>query len=298
MRRFVLLVVAGSAFAAAGTLVAQTSHVGARNWTPPKTAWGEPDLQGTWTNETITPFERPTASRRQAVSDGRGSRGHRTSGGQAARQRRLGRPPRRRRQLQPVLVRFGHQGGVEPADVAGRRSAGRPRAAASGGGEDSRRGRRAERGLVRVHEPVGPLHHARRARRLLPGRLQQRLSDPADARLRRDPLRDDPRRPRHSDRGARISRPRSGSGTAIRSAGGTATRWSSTSPTTTARAGSPPMPRRDASRASRRATPCTSSSASRAPTRRRFTTRSRSTIPRSTRGRGRSRFLSNGRTAT
>src|SRR6185503_8493839 len=59
MRRFVLLVVAGSAFAAAATLVAQTSHGGARNWTPPKTAWGEPDLQGTWTNETITPFERP-----------------------------------------------------------------------------------------------------------------------------------------------------------------------------------------------------------------------------------------------
>ena len=59
MRRFVLLVVAGSAFAAAGTLVAQTSHAGARKWTPPKTAWGEPDLQGTWTNETITPFERP-----------------------------------------------------------------------------------------------------------------------------------------------------------------------------------------------------------------------------------------------
>ena len=59
MRRFVLLVVAGSAVAAAGTLFAQTSHGGARNWTPPKTTWGEPDLQGTWTNETITPFERP-----------------------------------------------------------------------------------------------------------------------------------------------------------------------------------------------------------------------------------------------
>ena len=28
-------------------------------WTPPRTAWGDPDLQGTWTNETITPFERP-----------------------------------------------------------------------------------------------------------------------------------------------------------------------------------------------------------------------------------------------
>ncbi len=34
---------------------------GRRAWTAPKTAWGEPDLQGTWTNETITPFERPAA---------------------------------------------------------------------------------------------------------------------------------------------------------------------------------------------------------------------------------------------
>ena len=32
-----------------------------RSWTPPRTAWGSPDLQGTWTNETITPFERPAA---------------------------------------------------------------------------------------------------------------------------------------------------------------------------------------------------------------------------------------------
>lgn len=30
-------------------------------WTSPRTAWGDPDLQGTWTNETITPFERPAS---------------------------------------------------------------------------------------------------------------------------------------------------------------------------------------------------------------------------------------------
>ena len=30
-------------------------------WTMSRTAWGAPDLQGTWTNETITPFERPAA---------------------------------------------------------------------------------------------------------------------------------------------------------------------------------------------------------------------------------------------
>ena len=37
------------------TLAQQKPHP----WTPPRTAWGAPDLQGTWTNETITPFERP-----------------------------------------------------------------------------------------------------------------------------------------------------------------------------------------------------------------------------------------------
>jgi len=30
-----------------------------KTWTPPKTADGQPDLQGIWTNATITPFERP-----------------------------------------------------------------------------------------------------------------------------------------------------------------------------------------------------------------------------------------------
>ncbi len=41
---------------------AQTAPKGkpaARPWTPPKTPWGEPDLQGLYSNKTITPFERP-----------------------------------------------------------------------------------------------------------------------------------------------------------------------------------------------------------------------------------------------
>src|SRR5499427_3641937 len=41
--------------AAFGTAHAQN----AKTYTPPKTAWGEPDLQGLYTNKTITPLERP-----------------------------------------------------------------------------------------------------------------------------------------------------------------------------------------------------------------------------------------------
>ena len=32
---------------------------GDSSWTPPRTAWGDPDLQGTYTNKTVTPLERP-----------------------------------------------------------------------------------------------------------------------------------------------------------------------------------------------------------------------------------------------
>jgi len=31
----------------------------ATTWTAPKTAWGEPDLQGVWANNNATPLERP-----------------------------------------------------------------------------------------------------------------------------------------------------------------------------------------------------------------------------------------------
>ena len=32
---------------------------GTDGWTPPRTSWGVPDLQGIWTNATLTPMERP-----------------------------------------------------------------------------------------------------------------------------------------------------------------------------------------------------------------------------------------------
>src|ERR1700746_1229513 len=31
----------------------------AKNWTPPRTPWGDPDLQGVWNDATSTPLERP-----------------------------------------------------------------------------------------------------------------------------------------------------------------------------------------------------------------------------------------------
>ena len=37
----------------------RTDAAGAKNWAAPRTPWGEPDLQGTYSNRTITPFERP-----------------------------------------------------------------------------------------------------------------------------------------------------------------------------------------------------------------------------------------------
>ena len=52
-KRFVFL-----AAAVFGASLAVSAQQTAKPWTPIRTAWGDPDLQGTWTNETITPFER------------------------------------------------------------------------------------------------------------------------------------------------------------------------------------------------------------------------------------------------
>ena len=46
-----------SAAAQAATAAKKPAPV--KTWTPPRTPDGQPDLQGTWTNPTITPFERP-----------------------------------------------------------------------------------------------------------------------------------------------------------------------------------------------------------------------------------------------
>lgn len=46
---------------------AQSGRVSSARWTPPKTAWGDPDLQGYWTNTTTTPLQRPAELKDKAV---------------------------------------------------------------------------------------------------------------------------------------------------------------------------------------------------------------------------------------
>jgi hypothetical protein len=52
-------VAAGQTPAAAGKKVAAKKAAG-KSWTLPRTAWGEPDLQGVWDFATITPLEKPS----------------------------------------------------------------------------------------------------------------------------------------------------------------------------------------------------------------------------------------------
>jgi hypothetical protein len=48
---------------APGSSAAKTATAKSKPWTAPRTPDGHPDLQGTWTNGTITPLERPDGSR-------------------------------------------------------------------------------------------------------------------------------------------------------------------------------------------------------------------------------------------
>jgi hypothetical protein len=45
----------------AGQSATTTQNAAAKKWTVPRTAWGEPDLQGKWSYATVTPLERPVA---------------------------------------------------------------------------------------------------------------------------------------------------------------------------------------------------------------------------------------------
>src|SRR3954466_7741402 len=57
--RTALLVVALAAGLFAVPVAAQSRSAAPKRWITPRTPDGQPDLQGIWTNATITPFERP-----------------------------------------------------------------------------------------------------------------------------------------------------------------------------------------------------------------------------------------------
>ncbi len=148
--------------AAAAVLVVALAHgqapapadSAATKWTPRLTADGQPDLQGTWVNFDSTPFE-ADQRRRIALRQSREPA------------RALGRP---------------RQPDEPDAPLDGRRSAGWPRARHEMGRGEARLRSRASRGSLRARDAVGALHHARSARRHVPGRLQQRLRDRPDSR--------------------------------------------------------------------------------------------------------------------
>jgi hypothetical protein len=53
------LLASHSVSAQAPRVAPSADDAAAKKWTAPRTPWGEPDLQGTYSNRTITPFERP-----------------------------------------------------------------------------------------------------------------------------------------------------------------------------------------------------------------------------------------------
>lgn len=61
MRRLFVVTAAVVVVLGAGptTVVGQGGTQASETWSPPRTLWGHPDLQGTWSNTTKTPLERP-----------------------------------------------------------------------------------------------------------------------------------------------------------------------------------------------------------------------------------------------
>jgi hypothetical protein len=69
--RFAMLAALGAAFSIsiAGQTAKPASAVKSKTYTPPKTPWGEPDLQGNWPAQFNIPRERPNGVQSAVASD-------------------------------------------------------------------------------------------------------------------------------------------------------------------------------------------------------------------------------------
>ena len=104
----------------------------------PRTAWGDPDLQGTWNNGTITPLERPRgAGEKELLSKDEEEEINQQSDARAAAENR---PTDRAQDVElayrPVLVGPRQ---VDRPNLAHHRSEGRPSAAAHSAGAEAAR---------------------------------------------------------------------------------------------------------------------------------------------------------------
>jgi hypothetical protein len=72
MRLALILSLGALAAAACSQPAARSNDQSAGGWNPPRTAWGDPDLQGQWNNQSNTPLERPLdgpLAGRETISD-------------------------------------------------------------------------------------------------------------------------------------------------------------------------------------------------------------------------------------
>ena len=212
----------------------------ARTWSVPRTPWGHPDLQGTYSNddETGTPMERPAEFAGKTLADitPAGAPEDRQGTQRAIQHRCRGNGVRRRTAAAGAsdLRSFDRKNKrawlvVDPADGRiPRRTDVQPR--------------RRTGGVSTNANPRGPFNswldmglYDRCITRGIPsvddaGRLRQPIRHHPEPRRRRHPLRDDSRSARHPARRT-ASRDRSRASTsAMRVAGGRAIRWSSRPP--------------------------------------------------------------------
>ena len=99
-----------TAFVVVLTCGATTAFVSAQKNAVPQTPWGEPDLQGTWTNQTLTPLERPAnMADKPFYTKDEAAAAEKRAAEQRQSERRCAAPSGRRRHLQSVLGGTRHQ---------------------------------------------------------------------------------------------------------------------------------------------------------------------------------------------